>query len=263
VVDPSQRRVAPEPPPWVPLLRRLTDISPLWGVWKNADAAISGQGDIDSASPSEDRALILGEFRVWADGHGYEPIFVCRHLPGSVVSVALRGERELIELQLCERATYRGCTLFAAKDLASLMSVDRRGFRRLREGSEALLLLFYNGVRWGGRPAVEAIERKGLADMMRRDLEGMEAATSLFGSQRAAALRLGRAVLDGQWDRRAALAVETWALARGPREPHLWLSRATYRLRGRRYCPLLPVLRSGRHISGHVGRWLEQAEQAH
>jgi hypothetical protein len=263
VVDSAHRPPVPDPPPWVPLLRHLTEISPLWGVWKNADAAISGKGDIDSASPSEDRALIVEEFREWAGGHSYEPIFVCHHLPGSVVSVAVRGERELVELHLCERAPYRGCTLFAAKDLASLMVMDRRGFRRLREGSEALLLLFYNGVRWAGRPTVEAIERKGLVDMMRRDLEGMEAATSLFGSHRAAALRLGQAVLDGRWDRRAALAVETWALARGPAEPRLWLSRATYRLRGGRYCPLLPVLRSGRRIPGNVGRWLELAQRAH
>ena len=41
------------PPPWLPLLRRLTELSPAWGVWKNADRAIAGYGDIDSiSSPS-------------------------------------------------------------------------------------------------------------------------------------------------------------------------------------------------------------------
>jgi hypothetical protein len=44
----------------------LTDISPLWGVWKNADAAISGKGDIDSFSSPADRAIMVAEFRTWA-----------------------------------------------------------------------------------------------------------------------------------------------------------------------------------------------------
>jgi hypothetical protein len=262
MAEPADHRPALEPPPWVPLLRRLTEISPVWGVWKNADAAISGKGDIDSISPPADRSNMVEAFREWARDHDFRPVFICHHLPGSVVSVALRGERELVELQLCERAMYRGSTLFQVEDLAPMMVMDRRGFRRLREGSEGLLLLFHNGLRWGGRPAMEAIERKDLPDMMRRDPEGMEAATSVFGPRRGAALRLARAVLDARWDRRAALEVEAWAVARGPSEPRLWLSRATYRMRGGR-CPLLPVLRSGRRIPGDVGGWLERAELAH
>jgi hypothetical protein len=256
-------RPALEPPPWVPLLRRLTDISPVWGVWKNADAAISGKGDIDSISPPEERSIMVEAFRGWAREHDFQPVFICHHLPGSVVSVALRGERDLVELQLCERAMYRGSSLFGAEDLATMMVIDQRGFRRLREGSEGLLLLFYNGVRRGGRPAMNAIKRKGLPDMMRRDLEGMEAATRVFGPRRSTALRLAQAVLDGRWDRRAALAVEAHAGAQGLRDPRLWLSLGTYRMRGGRFCPLLPVLRSGRRIPGNAADWLEQAQRTH
>lgn len=263
MAEPGEHPKAVDPPPWVPLLRRLTEISPSWGVWKNADAAISGKGDIDSISLPADRLAILEDFRGWASAQGYQPLFICHHLPGSVLGVAVRGERELVELQLCEQAMYRGAVLFGAEDLAPMMLMDPRGFRRLRPGSEALLLLFHNGLRWGGRAAMETIQRKGLHDAMRQDLEGMDAATRVFGPRRPAALRLARAVLDGGWDRPAALAVETWVSVRGLAAPRLWLSRATYRMKGDRYCPLLPVLRGGRRIPGDVPSWLERAERAH
>jgi hypothetical protein len=245
------------------LLRRLTETSPHWGVWKNADAAISGKGDIDSISPPVDRLLLLQGFRDWAREQGYGPILICHHLPGSVLGVAVRDRRELVELQLCEQAMYRGASLFDAEELAPMMVMDPRGFRRLRSGAEALLVLFHNGVMWGGRPAIEAIQRKGLREAMGRDLEGVEAATRVFGRQRSAALRLAERVMEGGWDRPAALAVEAWTSVRGLAAPRRWLSRATYRLKGDRYCPLLPVLRGGRLIPHDVPDWLERAQRAH
>jgi hypothetical protein len=33
---------------WLPLLRRLTEVSESWAVWKNVDRALVGQGDVDS-----------------------------------------------------------------------------------------------------------------------------------------------------------------------------------------------------------------------
>jgi hypothetical protein len=40
-----------------------------------------------------------------------------------------------------------------------MMIMDERGFRRLRPGGEAFLLLFHIAMRWGGRFAHEGLER--------------------------------------------------------------------------------------------------------
>jgi hypothetical protein len=231
-------------------------------VWKNADAAIAGHGDIDSISPREDQDFIVDEFRRWATDHGMGPIFTCSHLPGSFLAVAVRA-RELVELQLIEKAMFRGSTLFDAHDLAPMMIMDPRGFRRLRPGAEALLLLFHNALRWGGRPLPEGLQRKPIVEMMRGDLEGMQAGTRVFGSARDAALALATAALGGGWDRSAALHVETWAGLRGLRSPGLWLSRARYKFSGGRYCPMLPILRRGRRIDGDLEGWIERNRRSH
>jgi hypothetical protein len=253
-----------QPPPWVPLLVKLTEISPVWGVWKNADRAISVSGDIDSVSLPSDRDLLLEEFKRWASAHSMGPIFTCHHLPGSVLGVALRDRRELVELQLCEQAIFRGSTLFTARELRPLMMIDRRGFRRLRPGSEGLLLLFFNATRRGGRASTGGEKAHRALGLMREDLEGMEAATAIFGPLREDARKVALAALDDSWDRRSALRVEVWALARGIQDVQLSLARAGYRARGGRYCPLLPVLRRGRTISeGHVDAWLRRAIRTH
>jgi hypothetical protein len=251
------------PPPWLPLLRRLTESSPYWGVWKNADAALGGQGDIDSVSAPIDRGTLLKEFAVWAGGNKFSPVFVCPHLPGSLLAVAIRDRRELVELQLCEKAIFRGSTLFQAADLRPLMVMDERGFRRLRPGAEGLLLLFHNGMTRGGRPAPRALQRKNIVDLLRQDTEGMEAASVLFRATRKWASRLAEAVLDGEWDRRSAVLVEFWAAVRGFGEPWLLASRATYQLTGGRYCPLLPILRRGRRLQGDVEAFISKAKKRH
>jgi hypothetical protein len=244
------------------LLRRLTELSSTWGVWKNADRAIAGYGDIDSISPPTDRGALLNEFSRWASTNGMGPQFVCHHLPGSVLGVAVREKKELVELQLSERAMFRGSTLFTAQDLALLMMMDQRMFRRLRPGAEGLLLLFHNAMKWGGRPALDGEKVDRLMELMRDDPEGVEAATYLFGPVRKHAGRLAAAVLDGGWERTSALRVEIWTMARGLRDPRLLLARATYRL-GDRRCPLLPVLRRGRRLHGDVDAFLARAARTH
>jgi hypothetical protein len=252
-----------QPPPWLPLLRRLSDISPGWGVWKNADRAITISGDIDSVSPPVDREPLLREFTSWALSNSMGPIFVCRHLPGSALGVALRDRRELVELQLCERAMFRGSTLFTARDLAPLMMMDARGFRRLRPGAEGLLLLFHNAMERGGRPLLDGQKAQRLLELMREDPDGMEGATAVFGSVREDARRVALAALDGAWARRSALHVEFWAIARGLRDVRLFAARAAYSLSGGRYCALLPVLRRGRQLDGDIDAWLARAVRTH
>lgn len=252
-----------DPPPWLPLLRRLTQLSGAWGVWKNVDRALAGYGDIDSVSIPLDRDRLLHEFYEWASNNDMSPVFVCPHLPGSVLGVAVRDREELVELQLCEQAIFRGSTLFTARDLAPMMMVDQRGFRRLRPGSEGLLLLFYNSMRHGSRPLLHGEKASRPVELMRRDPEGMEAATQLFGSVRDYALRLATAATDGGWERVSAVRVEMWAAARGLRDPRLLAARAKLRVTGGRYCPLLPVLRRGRRLHGNIDEWLSRAVRIH
>jgi hypothetical protein len=261
--DGSLARGLGPPPPWLPLLRRLSETSYGWGVWKNADRAITISGDIDSVSPPSDTRALLGEFFSWASTNNLGPVFTCRHLPGSVLGVAIRDRRELVELQLCERAMFRGSTLFTARDVASLMMMDTRGFRRLRPGAEGLLLLFHNAMGRGGRPLLHGWKVDRLLRLMKDDPDGMEAATEVFGSVREEARRVARAALDGGWDRRSALQIELWAIARGLRDVRSFAARGIYSLSGGRYCALLPVLRRGRRLDGDVDAWLERANRTH
>ena len=251
------------PPPWLPLLAELTRLSPSWAVWKNADRAIAISGDIDSVSPPGDRDVLLHAFMRWASGNGMAPIFICHHLPGSVLGVALRGRRELVELQLCERAVFRGSTLFTARDLRPFMVIDDRGFRRLRPGAEGLLLLFHNAMQRGGRPALATKKARRSLELMRLDPEGVHAATAVFGSAQEHARLVAEAALDDQWDRASAVRVEAWAVTRGVLEPALLASRAVYRASGGRYCALLPFLRRGRVVHGDVDAWLVRAARTH
>jgi hypothetical protein len=260
--DADPQAPSKQPPPWLPLLCRLTEVSPDWGVWKNADRAIAGHGDIDSISPPSDRDLLLREFSRWASNNGMEPQFVCRHLPGSVLGVAVRDRDELVELQLCERAVFRGSTLFTTRETGPLMMMDHRGFRRMRPGSEGFLLLFFNGMKRGGRPLLHGEKVERLMALMRDDPSGMEAAAHLFGPVRRHASRLAAAALDRDWERTSALWVEGWAVMRGLKDPSFFTARATYRMRSRR-CPLLPVLRRGRRPQGNIDAFLARAKRTH
>jgi hypothetical protein len=250
-------------PPWLPLLRRLTEVSPGWGVWKNADRAITVSGDIDSISPPADRSVLLREFFVWASANEMGPLFVCGHLPGSVLAIAVRDRRELVELQLCEQAIFRGATLFTARELRGLMIKDPRGFRRLRSGSEGLLLLFFNAMKRGGRPSFRDEKAQRVLGLMRGDPEGMEAASSLFGPVQGSARRLAAAALDGDWERGSAAMVEMWAVTEALKDPRLLAARAVFRIGGDRYCPLLSVLRRGRVLHGDVDTWLLRIGRRH
>jgi hypothetical protein len=170
---------------------------------------------------------------------------------------------EVIELQLCEQAFFRGSVLFTARDLAPLMEMDERGFRRLRPGSEGLFLLFYNSMKRGGRPLLDGDKAVRSLDLMRRDREGVEQASRLFGPVRSHALRLARAATDGRWDRASAIRVELWAAARGPLNPLLLAARLKLRARNLGNCPLLPVLSRGRRLRGNVDELLLRIARTH
>jgi hypothetical protein len=247
---------------WVPLLRRLTDDFPSWGLWKNADAALAGHGDFDSTAPVADWDAITMAFRDWAGAHDHGPVAACRHVPGVLFLVAVdRASSKLLELDVNARKYFRGWTLFCPENLAPLMEIDERGFRRVRPGAEGVILLTQNGLRWGGRPDRAGLQRKQVAEILRRDPAGVRAAARLFGPAAATLCSAAERVAEGGWDRRAMMTVEAWALLRAVAQPHIALTRLWAKEIKKR-CPVLrAIFGSGRRIDD-VDGWVKSVTQA-
>jgi hypothetical protein len=246
---------------WVPLLRRLTDDFPSWGLWKNAEDALAGHGDFDSTAPHGDWDAITSAFETWAAEHGYGPVAACRHVPGVLFLVATdRANSTFLELDVNARKYFRGWTLFRPDNLAALMEIDERGFRRVRAGAEGVILLTQNGTRWGGRRDAAGLERKRVAELLRKDPEGVRAAARLFGPAAGALVAGASSVVDGGWNRRAMLAVETWALLRAMLEPHIVVTRL-WAKRVKKRCPVLrAIFIDGRRVADVEG-WLARVRR--
>lgn len=250
--------------PWLPLLRRLTRLSPGWVVWKNADAALAGHGDVDAAAPVADWEPIVREFRAWAAESGLGPVIECRHPPRTLFLLAVdRDRRELVELDVLARKYFRGWTLFRAEDLPPLAVEDPRGFRVLRPGAQALIQLAGN-LRWGARPDGPGLRRRGVSELLASDREGAVEAARAFGlPARAAAMGL-EAAAGGEGGRRALLALEASAVARALTEPGILARRIRFRLWTRRRCPALrAVFEEDRHLPADVDAWVARVGRTH
>lgn len=248
---------------WLPLLERLTDVVPSWGLWKNADTALLGHGDFDSTAPLEDWNTIIREFRHWASDRGLGPVAACREVSGVLFLLAVDRERHTaLELDVNARKYFRGWTMFTPKDLLPIMEIDARGFRRVRPGAEGVILLVQNGLRWGGRPNREGLRRKDVARYLASDPEGVRLASHLFGPARAALETGAERVVQGGWDRRAMLAVEAWALLRAMAEPGVVAGRFLAPRRKRR-CPLLQTIFSHDRRIDDVDEWVRQVARDH
>jgi hypothetical protein len=285
--------------PWVPLLRGLTEISPGWVVWKNADAALAGHGDVDAAAPAADWEPIARAFRAWATEHGLGPVIECRHPPRTLFLLAVdRDRRELVELDVLGRKYFRGWTLFRAEDLPPLAVEDPRGFRVLRPGAQAVIQLAGN-LRWGARPDRAGLRRRGVGELFAVDPEGAVEAARAFGLPVATVLRgleavtgagdvgsrggeRGRSGGDGRGERRrdgrgtrrgdgrggagrrTLLALEASALVRAPADPAILARRIRFRLWTKHRCPALrAVFEDDRRLPADVDAWLERVRRGH
>ena len=250
-------------PLWLPLLRRLTEVSPSWVVWKNVESAVTGIGDIDSAAPREDWPMLTGEFRRWAGSNGLGPVIACPHAPNLLHLVALDGPAPFFEVDLVARKVFLGSTLFVPGDLLPLSELDARGFRRARPGTEGLIKLINNGARRDGRPNEEGLRAKRIPDLLARDPQGVrETARRLFGPARRAAIQLADAVAAGSWDRRAMLALQGWFLVRAVGEPASVVARVRFRS-NRDKCPVLVAVFSGRRVPGDRREWIDRVARDH
>jgi hypothetical protein len=257
--------VSLHPSPWLPLLQQLTIVSDEWAVWKNADFALAGDGDIDSVAPIHEWAKIEREFRGWAKELDLGPVARCPHLGGGMELIAVpRGATEFLELGAKAKRFFRGSTLYRAEDFMPLMEVDPRGFRRLRPGAEGLFKLVLQGFRWSGAPNRPAIKEKHVLELIRSDPGGVEAAAELFGVARAAVLAAAQSAAAGDWDRPALLFVQGRQLAGGLLSPRNVIRRAEFRLVGKRRCAITRVLfDSDRRIPLDREAWLHEVQKNH
>lgn len=243
--------------PWLSLLRRLTAAAPTWAVWKSPDSALVGEGDVDSTAAEPEWPTVVGEFEAWARWEGAGPVIRCTHFPGLLILVACVGERpmRLLQLDVYSRHLFRGATLVAAEELVPLTLVEERGFRRLRPGAEALLLLLRRLRRGGGAPA----EGAELAELLRSDSDGGAAFARLVGFPESTL----RALEVDEWNRLPVLAFELRAVSRllvHPGELAACIALDYRRLRG---CSLVESLERGRRVDGDRRDWIEHVARTH
>ncbi len=250
---------------WTPLIQTLTSEFPHWTIWKNADAALAGSGDIDSAAPARDWDAIVLAFRSWAAAYGLGPVIECRHPPRTMFLVALdESRRTFLELDVLGRKYFRGGTLFRADELGPLNEIDDRGFRAIRPAAQALILLLCNGLRWGGRPDFAAIRKRNIVALLRADFEGVRAAARCLRLPEGPVVDGAQALLNGQWDKQAMLQIEGSALLRSFREPAVIASRIRFRAFSKKGCPVLRAIFYGdRVIPGDPEAWLCEVRRGH
>jgi len=244
---------------WLPLLRRLTERFPDWGLWKNADAALQGHGDFDSTAPYEDWNDITDVFARWAATNHLGAVAACRHVKGVLFLVVLdKSGSMLLELDILARKYFRGWTVFQSDQLRPLMEIDEKGYRRVRPGAEGVILLTQNGLKWGGRADQDELERKRVADFLQSDPEGVVAASELFRPADKALVRAADSAARGEWDRAAMFVVEARALMGALLAPSIMWSRVQAKLVKKRCPVLMTIFSDGRVVRGRTDEWLER-----
>jgi hypothetical protein len=246
------------------LVRQLTELVSGWVIWKNAEAAFAGSGDVDSAASSSDWPEISRTFERWSSDNEFGPVIECRHPPRTMFLVAVRERHDLVELDVLGRKYFRGGTLFTAEGLVPLSRNDPRGFRVLRPGAQGLILLLGNGVRWGGRPNPDGLRRRRIAELLSEDREGVDLAARRFGLPVSLVRRIAAAVSRGGWDRGSLLLLEAWALLRALGDPLTLLRRAKFRLLSKKRCPVLrAIFYDDRQLPADVEGWLANVRKTH
>lgn len=250
---------------WTPLLHRLSGASADQGVWKNAEAGLSGHGDVDFIAPRSEWEGVRIVVKAWAAEAGLGPVIVCPHIPDAVFFFVVdRSEQDFLQLDVRDRVTFRGSTVFQPHDVVHLMAMDPRGFRSLRAGAEGLVKLVVSGTAPGGRPKPKTLRKENVIELLASDSEGMrKAASSVFGRVESAALAGAEAALAGGWDRRAMATVETFYTLKGVTEPATVVGRLRAR-RAKKNCPVMRTsLENGRRIGNDVDGWLNEVARTH
>jgi len=249
---------------WIDLLARIASRYGPAVVWKNVEAALSGEGDLDVMAPRSAWQEIERSFRSWATDHDLGAVAVCTHIPGTMYLIAVDPlERAFLQLDVKDRATFRGATVFEPAALEEVSETDGRGFRRLRLGAEGLFKLVINGISSGGRPDDKNLAKERVAELLGADREGYRRAAGLLGPVGKAAIKGARATAAGGWDRRAMASVESYYLAKAGIKPRIAFSRLMAR-RAKRTCPvIIQSLQAHRRLPEDVDGWLDLVAETH
>jgi hypothetical protein len=245
--------------PWLPLLRRLTTETRTWAVWKSPASAFTGDGDVDAMAAESEWPVVAREFRSWAREVGADPVIRCTHFPGLLILVACSGQAptRLLQLDVYSRHIFRGVAIATPEELVPFTSVEAAGYRRLRPGAEALLLLLRGMARGGGEPPPAA--RETILALLESDPVGATQLASLL----ALPANAPAAFQSGRWDRRSWLAFElrvASALLRHPSDLRACLALDYRRLRG---CSLVASLEQTRSVDGDRSEWLSAIARTH
>jgi hypothetical protein len=249
---------------WIDLLRTLTEGPPTWLVWKNVEAGLAGEGDVDFLAPEADWDAIEHDFLRWARDHALGPVVVCRHVAGAMFLVALPPQGgPWVQLDVRARVTWRGATVLDARAAHALAEMDERGFRRLRPGAEGLIKLFLNGVAPGGRRKDAGLAREGVIDLLGRDPAGVERTAALFGLLAPLGRAAARAATTPAWPRAAMAALEGATVLRAALVPTVIAGQARAR-RAKARCPVLRAgIEGGRRVPGGRDEWLVRVARSH
>ena len=214
---------------------------------------------MDSVASEQDWPIVVREFRNWAREEAIGPVIQCRHFSGLLILVACAGEgpTRLLQLDVYSRHLFRGAPVVSADELVPLTGLDELGYRRLRPGAEALLLLLRRLPRGGRTPSPAA--RAPILELLATDPAGAAELAAVLGFP-PRALRMLQA---GGWDRRSSLGFELRTASRllkHPAELRAGMALDYRRLRG---CTLMETLEQGRRVEGDRSEWLSMIARTH
>lgn len=251
----------PSPDLWLDLLRRVDDDSPRAFVWKNADPALEGHGDIDMMAPRYEWDRIAVTFSHWARDHGLGPAVACTHVPGNLFLVAPDPVTPVLyELDVRDRVSFRGATVLTAEAPERLIVDDPRGFRKVAPGAEGVIKLVLHGIGRAGKQKPRGLAKENVRELLAERDPG---AADLFGSTRGAVSSLAARASQGGWSRGSAAVVELRSTVAGAFAPS-GLITGLKRKKAKTSCPVLEaIVKNDRRIPGDRDGWLRRVAETH
>jgi hypothetical protein len=241
---------------WLPLLHSLNDV-PSWIVFKNAESAFDGYGNIDSLAAHRHHSEITQRFVTWARDLGLGPIVSCSHrFGGPKLVVADGATSSLLMLDVLRERPFRGSPLLTVQMAHQLAVESDWGFRRVRPGSEGMTKLLLNAMRRNGQPNQNALIQKCIPQLIKNDFQGVSEMAGLFPVIQTPLMRLARAASLLAWDRTSANAIQTWFGMRSLGYPDIAAGRIWHQNGTPAACPLRRL--KGRRIPAAIdsGEWL-------
>ncbi len=229
-------------PDWRALAAAASAAAPQFTIWKHGDTLARAGGDLDATAPREAWPVLGVAIRQWAAAEGCTHLVRCRHVPGTLITVACGGAigDALLQVDLVARKPLAAGAWFDAEAVAATATIDARGVRRLPAGAEGLLRLLDD-------PAdVEA------TSLLLADPAGGDAMARGLALPR----RLLLAAAGGSAALRAAAAVYASAHA-------VFFRRLDRPFARWRPCSVTAALAQGRRAAPTVNAWLEAAGRDH